>query len=72
MATSQHNSDFQSKGLKEGKEALEVVSSAKFEDKDEQFSHFEVLYKTFKHMKGLNNERLPEYVTLMRDLLTFI
>ena len=48
------------------------MENAKFDDAQSEKKNFVVVQQTFKKMKGLNNELLPEYVKLMRQVITFM
>ena len=58
--------------LKEAFVALRSLENVRFEQIQEEKKNFEVLHNVFKKMKGLNNEHLPEYVKLQRQIVSYL
>ena len=52
--------------LKEAFQALRTLESVRLENVPAERKNFDVLQSTFRKMKGLNNDALPEYVRLQR------
>ncbi|CDW89100.1 ubiquitin carboxyl-terminal hydrolase 32 [Stylonychia lemnae] len=58
--------------LRESFQALKAMTDTKFDQVKGQKKKFEQITLCFEKMKGLNNDHLPEYVSLMRQLVEFL
>ena len=58
--------------LREAQSGIEKLKRSKFETKVEDKQHFETVQHAFKVMRANNNDYLPQYVSLMKDVLEFI
>lgn len=58
--------------LKEAFQALRTLESVRHENVAAERKNFDVLQSTFRKMKGLNNDSLPEYVRLQRQIIAYL
>ena len=58
--------------LKEAFQALRNLENVRHENVQNEKKNFEYLQTTFRKMKGLNNEHLPEYVKLQKQIVAYL
>lgn len=58
--------------LAEAFQALRSLEQVRHENIANEKKNFEYLHQTFKKMKGLNNELLPDFIDLQRQIVAYL